>query len=180
MSRFPLIQSAEATGAAAEALGEVRRALGSVPNMAKVMANSPALVKGWLALSGALSGTMIPVPVRERLASANAEYNNCTYCLSAHTYIGARVAEVGAGGLGRARRASPPSRTPPQCWPCPRPLPAATSVRRSSGLPGPWASPNAEIAVVVGNLALNILTNYFNVLADTDIEWPVVTLHTDA
>ncbi|MGV9249284.1 hypothetical protein [Streptomyces sp. NPDC003710] len=39
---------------------------------------------------------------------------------------------------------------------------------------------DAEIAEVAGNLALNILTNYFNVLADTDIEWPVVTPHTDA
>ncbi|MDX3757990.1 hypothetical protein [Streptomyces sp. AK02-04a] len=56
MSRLPQIQPAEATGATAEALAEVRAALGAVPNMAKVMANSPALVKGWLALSGALSG----------------------------------------------------------------------------------------------------------------------------
>ncbi|MCX4648230.1 hypothetical protein ACWGDS_41780 [Streptomyces sp. NPDC055059] len=39
---------------------------------------------------------------------------------------------------------------------------------------------DAEIAEVAGNLALNILTNYFNVLADTDTEWPVVTPHTDA
>jgi hypothetical protein len=39
---------------------------------------------------------------------------------------------------------------------------------------------DAEIAEVAGNLVLNILTNYFNVLADTDIEWPVVTPHTDA
>ncbi|GHK05991.1 hypothetical protein ACWEWI_38875 [Streptomyces sp. NPDC003753] len=36
---------------------------------------------------------------------------------------------------------------------------------------------DAEIAEGVGNLALNILTNYFNVLADTDNEWPVVTPH---
>ncbi|MER6066850.1 hypothetical protein [Streptomyces sp. NPDC001792] len=39
---------------------------------------------------------------------------------------------------------------------------------------------DAEIAEVVGNPALNILTNYFDVLADTDTEWPVVTPHTDA
>ncbi|MGW1917693.1 hypothetical protein ACWCQS_45375 [Streptomyces sp. NPDC002076] len=39
---------------------------------------------------------------------------------------------------------------------------------------------DAEIAEIAGNLALNILTHYFNVLADTDIEWPVVTPLTDA
>jgi DNA recombination-dependent growth factor C len=53
MSRLPQIQPAEAT-AAAEVLAEVRTALGAVPNTAKAMANSPALAKGWLALSGAL------------------------------------------------------------------------------------------------------------------------------
>ncbi|MFJ5534046.1 hypothetical protein [Streptomyces sp. NPDC093261] len=39
---------------------------------------------------------------------------------------------------------------------------------------------DTEIAEVAGNLALNILTNCFNVLADTDAERPVVTPHTHA
>jgi AhpD family alkylhydroperoxidase len=73
--------------------------------MAEVMANSPALVKGWLALSGALSEGVIPAPVRERLAVATARYNNCEYCLSAHIYIGAHVAKVDAEELERARDA---------------------------------------------------------------------------
>jgi hypothetical protein len=47
-----------------------------------------------------------------------------------------------------------------------------TQLKRAAGVT------DAEIAEVVGNLALNILTNYFNVLADTDNEWPVVTPHT--
>jgi hypothetical protein len=33
-----------------------------------------------------------------------------------------------------------------------------------------------EIGEVVANLALNILTNYFNVLAGVENDWPVVTL----
>ncbi|MER8157501.1 carboxymuconolactone decarboxylase family protein [Streptomyces sp. NPDC094472] len=105
MPRLPQIQPAEATGAAAEALAQVRKTLGSVPNLAKVMANSPALVKGWLAPSGALSEGVIPAPVRERLAIATAQYNNCEYCLSAHTYIGAHVAKVDTEELERARDA---------------------------------------------------------------------------
>jgi hypothetical protein len=32
---------------------------------------------------------------------------------------------------------------------------------------------NVEIAEVVGHVALNVLTNYFNVLADVEIDWPV-------
>jgi hypothetical protein len=34
---------------------------------------------------------------------------------------------------------------------------------------------DAEIADVVGNLALNILTRYYNILPDTDNEFPLVT-----
>ena len=35
-----------------------------------------------------------------------------------------------------------------------------------------------EIGEVVANLALNILTNYFNVLAHVDNDWPIVALET--
>jgi hypothetical protein len=34
---------------------------------------------------------------------------------------------------------------------------------------------DAEIGEVVGHIALNVLTNYFNVLAEVDNDWPVVT-----
>lgn len=36
--------------------------------MTKVMATSPALLRGYLALSGALNGGELPAAVRERLA----------------------------------------------------------------------------------------------------------------
>ncbi len=34
---------------------------------------------------------------------------------------------------------------------------------------------DAEIAETVGNVAINVLTNYFNNLTQVDIDWPVVT-----
>jgi AhpD family alkylhydroperoxidase len=123
---------------------------------------------------------VIPAPVRERLAIATAEYNNCTYCLSAHTYIGAHVATVDAEELERARHAV--SADPHAA----ALLALSHAIARSRGhvdetqFKTAWAAggTDAEIAEVVGHLALNILTNYFNVLADTDNEWPVVTPHT--
>ena len=36
---------------------------------------------------------------------------------------------------------------------------------------------DAEIAEVIGNLALNILTNYFNLAVGPDNEFPPVTPH---
>ena len=94
MSKLPQVDPATATGPAKLLLTEVQESLGVTPNMTKVMANSPALLSGYLGLAGALDKGVLPAGVRERLALATAEYNGCGYCLSAHTYIGANIAHV--------------------------------------------------------------------------------------
>src|SRR6202012_3875824 len=104
MTEFVPVEPATATGAAANLLAQVQESLGLTPNMTKVMANSPALLQGYLALSGAVAGGALTPAVRERLAIPPAQRNGCEYCLSAHTYIGANVAKVDADELDRARR----------------------------------------------------------------------------
>src|ERR1700712_4470072 len=103
MSRLPEIDPATATGEAKDLLAQVQKALGVTPNMTKVMANSPALLKGYLALSGALGSGVLTAGAREQLALATSEANGCGYCLSAHTYIGANIAKVDAKELELAR-----------------------------------------------------------------------------
>lgn len=179
MSRFPLIDPATATGSAADLLAKVQQALGVTPNMTKAMANSPALLAGYLGLFGALAGGVLPASIRERLALATAEYNRCPYCLSAHTYIGANLAGVDTDELERARHAES---TDPRTAAI---LVLSDSVLRDRGAVGDATLQeardagitDAEIGEVVGHIALNVLTNYFNVLAAVDIDWPVVTPH---
>jgi len=145
--------------------------------MTKVMANSPALLKGYLALSSALSGGVLPAAVRERLALATAEYNGCEYCLSAHTYIGANLAKVDAEELEAARDAKASDLHTAAL------LTLSDALARGRGSVGDGVVQaaretgvtDAEIGEVVGNLALNVLTNYFNILAKVDNDWPVVT-----
>lgn len=177
MTGFAPVEPATATGKAAELLADVQKTLGLTPNMTKVMANSPALLKGYLALNGALSGGVLPAPVRERLAVATAEYNGCEYCLSAHTYIGANIAKIDAADLEAARdaKASDPHT---QAL-----LTLSDAIARGHGQVDDAAlqaardagATDAEIGEVVGHLALNVLTNYFNILAKVDNDWPVVT-----
>jgi uncharacterized peroxidase-related enzyme len=182
MSTLPQINPAEATGEAATLLAELKKSIGSVPNMAKVMANSPALLKGWMSLSGALAGGVLPAPVRERLSLATAEYNHCTYCLSAHTFLGKNVAKLDRDEIDRARHAES---TDPHAAAL---LTLSDAIARGRGTVGETTLKtaraagvtDAEIAEVVGNLALNILTNYFNIVADTDNEFPLVTPHQHA
>src|SRR6201988_3165470 len=103
MANFTPVHPDSATGKAAELLAQVQKSLGQTPNMTKVMANSPALLKGYLSLSGAAAGGALPAAVRERLAISTAQLNGCEYCLSAHTYIGANMAKGEPAELDSAR-----------------------------------------------------------------------------
>ena len=176
MSRIPQIEPATATGAAGDLLKQVQQALGVTPNMTKVMATSPALLKGYLALSGALGGGVVPASVRERLAVATAEANGCEYCLSAHTYIGANIAKVDADELDRARSAESSDPHTAALLALSNAIlrdrgdvdDATLATARAAGVT------DAEIGEVVGHLALNVLTNYFNVLSHVANDWPAV------
>ncbi len=177
MTRLPTIDPATATGAARELLARTNQTLGLTPNMTKVMANSPALLLGYLDLNAALAGGRFDAGVRERIAVTVAESNGCAYCLSAHSYIGERIAKVPAEEMEHARvaRSNEPHTQAV--------LALADAILRTRGdvddetleAARTAGVTDAEIAETVGNVAINVLTNYFNNLTQVDIDWPVVT-----
>jgi AhpD family alkylhydroperoxidase len=83
--------------------------LGVVPNMMRTMAQSPRVLEGYLALSGALGRGLLPATLQEQIALAVAETNACNYCLSAHTALGRRAGlsddQLAASREGRAAEA---------------------------------------------------------------------------
>jgi uncharacterized peroxidase-related enzyme len=105
VTTLPLIDPATATGPIADLLAAVKRGLGVTPNMTKAMANSPALLQGYLDLSGALSKGVLKAAVREQIALAVAQDNACSYCLSAHAYLAEHVAHLSAADVVAARKA---------------------------------------------------------------------------
>lgn len=82
MSTLSLVTDADATNDQAEALASVQQALGTIPNLTRAMVHSPALLRGYLGLAGALDRGTLPGSTRERLAIAIAQANGCSYCLS--------------------------------------------------------------------------------------------------
>jgi len=58
-----------------------------VPNLTKVMANQPAVLQAFLAISGALSKGTFDVKTREAIAPAAVGANACDDCASAHSAI---------------------------------------------------------------------------------------------
>ena len=145
--------------------------------MTKVMANSPALLQGYLGLSGALATGGLGPGVRERIAIAVAEVNRCAYCLSAHTYIGGHLAKIDEAELEAARHARSQDVHTEAI------LQLAVAVARDRGditdalfeqVRAAGVS-DQQIAETVGHVAVNVLTNLFNKLADVENDWPVVT-----
>ncbi|MGV9803747.1 carboxymuconolactone decarboxylase family protein [Mycobacterium sp. NPDC003449] len=178
MTYFVAVEPDAASGKAADLLAQVQKTLGSTPNMTKVMANSPALLKSYLALFSAVATGSIPAAVRARLAIATAQLNGCEYCLSSHTYIGANITKVEAAELERAR--SGESEDPH----VDALLTLSNLIVENAGdvdeadiiAAGRAGVTEEEIGELIANLSLNIMTNYFNVMARVENDWPVVSL----
>ncbi len=58
----------------------MKKQIGSVPNLFRLVANSPAALEGYLGLSAALAKGTLSAATRERIALAVAAVNDCGYC----------------------------------------------------------------------------------------------------
>lgn len=182
MSRITQINPESATGRAKELLDAVKSKLGLVPNMTRAMANSPAVLDGYLSLSGALSKGNLTAKLREQIALAVGEVNGCDYCLAAHSTIGKMVG-LSAEQIMDSRRGT--ANDPKAEALVKFALRVVDERGRVSELDLANARvaglDDAALAEVVANVALNIFTNYFNHVADTDIDFakvePIVDHH---
>ncbi len=174
MPRLNPVEPATATGEAKELLDAVQAALGVTPNMTRTMARNPAVLKGWMELNGALGKTLTRA-LNEQIALAVAEDNGCGYCLSAHTAIGGMIG-VTESELARSRegRSSDPKVAAA--------LQFAQTVNAKRGNVSDddiaqvraAGYDDADIAAIVAHVALNVFTNYFNLVAETVIDFPEV------
>ena len=178
MSRIPTPATIEdAPSAAQPLLQAVKKQLGVVPNMFRLIANSPAALESYLDLTGALNRGSLPAPTRERIALAVAEINGCTYCLSAHTYLGKHLAKLdeaemiaNRNGVSNDPKADAAVRF-------------AVRVVREHGHVGEAdiaavksaGYDDAQVIEIVLHVALNTWTNYINEVAKTDVDFPLVT-----
>jgi uncharacterized peroxidase-related enzyme len=173
MSRIHPINPESASGKAKELLDAVQRQLGLVPNMTRAMANSPAVLEGYLSLSGALGKGSLSAKSREQIALTVAQTNECDYCLAAHSTIGKMVGLSVDQILDSRRGTSVDPKTDAMIQFARhvvdergRVSDANIAQVRAAGLD------DGAIAEIVANVALNIFTNYFNHVAETEIDFP--------
>ena len=178
MSRLPTPASIEASPAAAQPLLQaVKKQLGVVPNLFRLVGNSPAALEGYLGLNGALSKGALEAPTHERIALAVAEINGCDYCLSAHSYLGKNLAKLSNTEIAANRDGGS---TDPKADAAVRFAVKLVNARghvsdadikvvKDAGYS------DAQVIEIVLHVALNTLTNYVNEVAKTEIDFPVVT-----
>ena len=174
MSRIHSINPESATGKAKELLGAVKAKLGLVPNMTRAMANAPAVLDGYLSFSGALGqGTSLTAKQREQIALAVGQANECDYCLAAHSTIGKMVG-LSAEQILDSRRGTAVDPKSEAVISLARKLVAERGRVSNADLAEARAAglDDADIAEIVANTALNIFTNYFNHVTETEIDFP--------
>jgi uncharacterized peroxidase-related enzyme len=176
MSRLPIPTRDDAPAASQPLLDAVGKQLGVIPNLFRLVGNSPAALEGYLGLNGALYKAL-DAKTRERIALAVAQVNGCDYCLSAHTYLGSNLVKLDAAELAANRhgRSNDPKADAA--------LRFARTVAETRGqvsgadiaaVRGAGYS-DAQVVEIVLLVALNFLTNLVNNVADTDIDFPVVS-----
>ncbi len=176
MSQINIPATIETTPAASQPLLQgVKAKLGSVPNLFRLIAVSPAALGGYLGLSDALAGGSLDARTRERIALAVAEYNGCGYCTSAHSYIGKNMAGLSDAEIAANRNGSSTDAGAAAA------VEFAVKVVEARGhvsevdlaavkLAG---YSDADVIEIVSHVALNTLTNYVNEVARTTIDFPV-------
>lgn len=178
MSRLPIPATIQDAPAASRPLLEaVKQQLGVAPNIFRLVGNSPAALEGYLSLSGALGKGELPAATRERIALAVAEINGCSYCLSAHTYLGKNLAKLDDAEMtaNRSGHSNDPKADAAVRF--------AVSVTKQHGhvsddelrVVKAAGYNDAQVIEIVLHVALNTWTNYINGVADTDIDFPVVS-----
>jgi uncharacterized peroxidase-related enzyme len=179
MTRLTALNPDQTTGKTKELFNAIQGKLGMVPNMMRTMGNSSAFLEGYLNLSAALGGGTLGAKTGELIALAVAESNACDYCLSAHTYIGANLVKVDAATLEAARNGNASD---------PKTAAILKFVKNVVGKRGKVSDADVDAVIaagvtegqvgeIIGHVALNVLTNYFNNTANTQIDFPVVTAH---
>jgi len=156
-------------------LDAVHKQLGAVPNLFRLIGNSPAVLAAFTGFQGALSKTL-DVKTRERIALAVAQVNGCDYCLSAHAYLGLNLAKISPEEISLNRRGdSGDAKASAAVQFAARVAKARGHVSdadiaalRAAGFT------DAHVVEIVALVAENSFTNYLNEVARTEIDFPVV------
>lgn len=173
MPRIPSIDPATATGTAHELLEATMAQLGRTPNLYRSLAHSPAALEGYLAFRGSLTKGVLSAQMRERIALVVAAENDCGYCVAAHCFRGAKSGLSESELLANRDSRSEDAKSELA-------LTFASTLLRKRGqisdedyaaVTSMWTV--QEVGEIVAHVALNVFSNYFNHVAQPELDFPI-------
>ena len=147
---------------------------GSLANMMQTMAQSPRAMDAYLKFHRTLAEGSLPARIREQIALAVAQANQCEYSLAQHVSLAQRLGlahdEIVASREARS--------TDPKVSAA---LQFAKALVTHNGEFSTEQLADAgyndsEIVEIVAQVALNSFENYFNAAVKTDLDFPKVAL----
>src|SRR5215472_946365 len=175
MSRLKIPSREQSPVASKPLLEVVEKQLGVVPNLFRLLGLSPAALEAYVSSNSAL-GKTLDVKTRERIALAIAQFNSCDYCLSAHTYLGLNLAKLDDAEVRRNRQGHSDDVKADAAVVFARRVAESRGRVSDAELAAVKAAGYSEAHVIeiVANVAINVLTNFVNNVACTDIDFPAV------
>jgi uncharacterized peroxidase-related enzyme len=175
--RITSVDPATATGSNKKYFDALQSGLGLIPNMTCAMAQSPAVLEGYVLLNGALGKGSLGRKLSEELALTLAGANHCDYCASAHTVLG-KLAGLDETQVSSALKATAEDAKTSAALKFAKVLvekrgqitDADFQAVRDAGFT------EGEVGEIVAHVAINTFTNYFNNVAKTDIDFPKVSV----
>jgi uncharacterized peroxidase-related enzyme len=177
VSRIAIPSRDDAPEASKPMLDAIHKQLGVVPNLFRLIANSPAALTAFTGFQSALAHAL-DVKTRERIALAVAQVNGCGYCLSAHTYLGLNLAKISPEEIALNRRGASGDAKASVA------VGFAAKVARERGhvsdsdiaavRDAGFTDP--QIVEIVALVVQNSFTNYLNEVAKTEIDFPIVDI----
>jgi AhpD family alkylhydroperoxidase len=175
MARLPLVDPETTSGRTRLLLDSIAKRRGRVTHMVRVLANSPAATNAFFSFNAALASGPMNASLRERIAIAIAQANDCQTCLAAHTEFG-RAEGVSDHELEAARRGHSENRADDAA------LEFALASLKKNGrlddgeiqLARAAGLDDALMLDILATVYINAFTNAVNHLAETEPDYPPV------
>lgn len=87
MSYFPVHTTESAPAASRDTMAAVQKKFGFIPNLIRVMAESPAALKGYMAVADSFARSSLSPVEQQIVLLATTVENGCTYCVAAHSML---------------------------------------------------------------------------------------------
>lgn len=174
MSKFTIHDLESAPEASRPSLEAANKKFGFIPNVLRVQAESPSLIKGYMTLSGIFGETGLSPAEQQTILLAASVENECHYCTAAHTgaALGAKVDPDDVNAIRAGEALSD------------KKLDALVSLTRKIVKERGWLKEDdlepfmeagysrADVMNVILGIAVKTMTHYANHMADTPLDAP--------